>query len=85
EEPATKNLCTSFYGCGHSRRIPGEDQAARPPIRILWHSEGLVLIQFSDQNYGLTFPVRRFFADSTTASVRQNDNVKSEWDEQRPV
>ena len=27
----------------------------------------------------------RFFADSTTASVRQNDNVKTEWDVRRPV
>ena len=33
----------------------------------------------------LANPVRRFFADSTTASVRQNDIVRAEWDVRRPV
>ena len=30
EEPATKNLCASFYGRSYSRRIHGDDQTGHP-------------------------------------------------------
>ena len=73
EEPATKNLCASSYSRSHSRRIPAEEMESVFRLKLR-----------------LANPVRRFFADSTTvlvrttASVRQNDNVRTEWDVRRP-
>ena len=73
EEPATKNLCASSYSRSHSRRIPAEEMKTVFRLKLR-----------------LVNPVRRFFTDSTTAlvrttaSVRQNDNVRAEWDVRRP-